>query len=84
MPDSIPIPLDLLTETRDALDAALLCAQDSPEAYGKVLRAKANLGECLSKTCDKIPPDKRQTGYLMLRKLEELKREIKKDYGLEK
>jgi hypothetical protein len=61
LPDSIPIPLDLLTETRDALDAALRLsfsygAQNSAaeEAARKVSTAKAKLDGCLSGKSDTI------------------------------
>jgi hypothetical protein len=57
MTDSVPIPLDVLAETQAALDAALVVAQDSPETYGKVLRAKANLGDCLSNKSIRTAPN---------------------------
>lgn len=91
MPESVAIPLDLLTETRQALEAALkltfTCgAQNTAaeEAARQVWAAKAKIDAVAGGKSGTISPDKKQAGYLMLRKLDELKREIKKDYGLEK
>jgi len=84
MPESVAIPLDLLAETRQALEAALALAESAPETYGKVARVRAKLDEISGGGCDKLTGDKKQAGYHLLRRLDELKREIKKDYGLEK
>lgn len=48
MPDSIPIPITLLAETRAALDAALCVAEGSPETYGQVVRVRAKLDEVIN------------------------------------
>lgn len=57
MPDSVPIPLDVLAETQAALDCALALAEESPEAYGKVAKARARLVDCLSNKAIKAAPN---------------------------
>lgn len=84
MTDSIPIPLDLLAETRAALDAALLCVGSAHPACTQIEKARRKINAAVEQTSDTIPPEKRQEGYQLLRHLDEVKRRIKKDYGLEK
>lgn len=91
MSNSVPIPLDVLAETQAALDCALALVEESAEAYGKVMKARVKLTDCLSNkaingggNCSTITADKKQSGYLLLRRLDEVRREIKKDYGIEK
>lgn len=83
MPDSISIPLDLLTETRAALDAALCVAQDEPETYGKVVKVRAKLDEVMAGKYAKLAPNK-QEGYNLLRRLDKLRREVREDYGIDR
>jgi hypothetical protein len=91
MPESVAIPLDLLAETRQALDAALRLtfqygAQNDAahEAARQVHQAKAKIDEVTRQNSDIIQPDKRQEGYQLLRHLDEVRRKVKKDYGIEK
>jgi hypothetical protein len=91
MSDSISIPADLLAETRRALDAALRLTftygarnDAAAEAAKQVHQAKAKIDACLGDNSDRMSADKKQAGYHLLRRIDELKREIKKDYGLEK
>jgi CO/xanthine dehydrogenase FAD-binding subunit len=79
--ESVQIPVDLLAETRAALDAALSGSADAPV---KVKAARAKLDAHLTDNSDRMSADKKQAGYHLLRRIDELKREIKKDYGLEK
>lgn len=86
MSESVQIPVDLLAETRAVLDCALRVLGE-PEVYTKVMRVREKLGNLSNggtENCDKLSADKKQAGYHLLRRLDELKREIKKDYGLEK
>jgi hypothetical protein len=85
--DSIPVPLSLLTETREALEAALRVAKperdesELVEVYGKIFRAKEGLEKAMSGGPNGA--NMRQRGYLLLRRLDEMKRELKREYGLE-
>jgi hypothetical protein len=61
MTDSVPIPLDVLAETQAALDCALALVEESAEAYGKVMKARVKLVDCLTnkpipadRNCDKL------------------------------
>lgn len=84
MSDLISIPADLLAETRAALDAALCIVEGSPDVYAKVAASEAKLAAIIRGKSDTIPPEKRQEGYQLLRHLDEVRRKVKKDYGLEK
>jgi hypothetical protein len=84
MPESISIPLDLLTETRSALDAALAVASPSAEAYGEVVKVRAKLDEAIGGKSGILSDDKKQKGYHLLRRLDEMRREIKQEFGIEK
>jgi hypothetical protein len=91
MPESVTIPLDLLAETQDALDAALRLtfqygAQNdvAHEAARQVHQAKAKIDAVAGQKFDTMLPDKRQEGYQLLRHLDEVRRKVKKDYGIEK
>jgi hypothetical protein len=55
LPDSVPIPLDVLAETQAALDCALALAEESPEAYGKVAKARANLDAVINEKSVETP-----------------------------
>lgn len=85
MSESIPVPLDLLAETRSALDAALSCVGSAHPACTQLEKARAKIDEVIAEKSDTISPDKkRQEGYLLLRRLDEVKRAVQRDYGLEK
>jgi ribosomal 50S subunit-associated protein YjgA (DUF615 family) len=81
--ESIPVPLDLLAETRQALDAAALLLSAHP-ACTQIEKARAKIDAVVKEKSDTMPPDKRQEGYQLLRHLDEVRRKVKKDYGIEK
>jgi hypothetical protein len=66
MTDSVPIPLDVLAETQAALDCALALVEESAEAYGKVMKARAKLDAVINEKS----VEKSQTGDTIQRRSE--------------
>ena len=84
MSDSVAIPLDLLTETRLALDVALSCMGNAHPECTRIEKAKRKIDKIIGEKSDTIQSDKRQEGFQLLRHLDEVRRKVKKDYGIEK
>lgn len=84
MPESVAIPLDLLAETRQALEAALVCVGSAHPVCTQIEKAKRKIDAITDDSCDKLSGDKRQEGYQLLRHLDEVRRKVKKDYGIER
>lgn len=55
MPDSVPIPLDVLAETQAALDAALSMEQRAFGAHGLLAEARAKLEAALNEKSMETP-----------------------------
>jgi hypothetical protein len=90
--DSIPISLSTIQETKQALDAALSKIQDA-SVCSAVLKARKNLEDEIANspsesldTCDRVGEKakaRRQRGYNMIRKLDEMKRDVKQEFEID-
>lgn len=82
MNEFISIPLSVYQQTREALDAAILSTQDESEVFGALVKAKTSLENSVSGG-EKSGTMQRQQGFNLLKQLDNVRRKIREDYGID-